>query len=380
MDLVFIINRNYIDPLSVTVYSIVKASPEQHFNLYIIHDDLTEADCQLISDRFEKYKLSFQFVYFQIENDQLNQVDTNHLPLNVMYRLLLAQILPINVEKVLFLDADLLITEDISPLFNTDIGDHYVGAVVDILDNTYQALGLNSIYDYFNAGVLLVNLKKWREDHLSERFIEYAIENMERLRYADQDILNAVCHKKWYKLDQKWNVISNIFENPNFFDKHFSREIRENLISKPGVIHFTGDIKPWSLFSNHLYTEHYIELQDELGIKLYGDKKINIDYKIALFGTSLGATIVVEKLKQAGLQPAYYFDNDQSKWGNFISNAMIKNPADATHLCATERLKVIIASSYVNEIGDQLFQLGLVKNKDYFNNLGAFEQFIRAGD
>lgn len=380
MNLVFTIDHNYINPFSVTLYSLIKNTNCQNINVYIIHDDLKDEHQNQIKNRFFRYPVKFNFIEFKVSMDELKTIDTNHLPTNVLYRLLLDKVLPQHLDKILFLDADLLILQDINELYHIDISEYYLAGVTDLLNDIYLNLNLESIYDYFNAGVLLINLKKWRENGLSNQLIEYAKLNMTKLRYADQDILNGTIRGSWFRLHPKWNVISNVFENPQFFEKNFSKDLRLQLISDPAIVHFTGDVKPWSNFSDHPYTNIYKMFQNELSLDFKSMKIQNINFKIGLFGASLAAENITKKLSRLSIKVENYFDNSEKKWGSKINGREVLNPKKLPQLCLKENYKIIIASSYINEISKQLKDYGLKENVHFFKNLSSFERYILKGD
>jgi lipopolysaccharide biosynthesis glycosyltransferase len=159
-------------------------------------------------------------------------------------RLLIPRIFPDTISRVLYLDTDLLVLDDLVPLWETDLGGAVLAAVEDLFFHTafvtdgldpelmraeprYE--GLPRVRDYFNAGVLLIDLDRWREKRISEKALEYLTRYSES-PHMDQDALNFVCDNLWKKLDPRWNV------------QDHQKRIGEG---RPGIVHFVSDSKPW---------------------------------------------------------------------------------------------------------------------------------------
>lgn len=177
-------------------------------------------------------------------------------------------------DKVLYLDSDLIILDDISKLYNVDIGDAYVGAVVDVdFAGCYNGvdperkkyfsknLKMDSPFHYFNSGVLLMNLVQFRENFTSKQILDIA-ESKEWL-FPDQDVLNILCENHVYYLDMAWNVMMNWKDSSscrietarkapyNMYQNYI--ESRKNV----KIAHFAGFQKPWNVpdcdFANHFW-------------------------------------------------------------------------------------------------------------------------------
>jgi lipopolysaccharide biosynthesis glycosyltransferase len=149
----------------------------------------------------------------------------------------------LDAAKVLYLDPDILVLDDLEVLWETDLEGAVLGAVEDHIDALLK-IGeprLNEVprvQSYFNAGVLLINVARWREDRISERALEY-LNKHPRSPYADQDALNVACDGVWKKLDGRWN----------FHDHHFEKKLSE-MTERPGIVHFVTNLKPWKPSSN----------------------------------------------------------------------------------------------------------------------------------
>jgi lipopolysaccharide biosynthesis glycosyltransferase len=165
-------------------------------------------------------------------------------------RLLLSSLFPESEGKVLYLDADILVIGSLAPLWETDLDGAAVAAVVDT-DSIDHSARLDSsrarqvgpaftgtaltLGEYFNAGVLLIDLARWREEHVSEKALQFMAGNPET-PLADQDALNFACAGRWKKLEARWNC-------QNHDPKGYAQMAPEQ---RPTIVHFAGKWKPWN--------------------------------------------------------------------------------------------------------------------------------------
>jgi lipopolysaccharide biosynthesis glycosyltransferase len=179
------------------------------------------------------------------------------------YRVLLPELLP-QVDRVLYLDADLIVLDSLAPLWELDLGDRYVAAVTNVLEPVYagrpRELGIEG-RPYFNAGVLLMNLEEMRRAGCQRALIDYATANAERLFWRDQDALNVVLGGRRLELHPRWNCMNAFLALPNAADV-LGAERLEEARRDPAIRHFEGpgDNKPWHLLcrwpGRELYRDH----------------------------------------------------------------------------------------------------------------------------
>src|SRR5271166_3713344 len=115
----------------------------------------------------------------------------------VYYRLLAPRLLPCDINKILYLDSDIIVRRSLNPLWDTDITDRALAAVSDYDDSARKALGFPPGTKYFNSGVLLINLRFWRQNNVPTQAISFIKNNPERVQYWDQDALNAILVHQW---------------------------------------------------------------------------------------------------------------------------------------------------------------------------------------
>ncbi|MHC5729689.1 MAG: glycosyltransferase family 8 protein, partial [Nostoc sp.] len=184
------------------------------------------------------------------------------------YRLLIPQLLPKQFHKAIYIDSDVIVQGNIEGLWNIDIGEYYLLAAQDLgapyvssprgLIN-YQELGISPESKYFNSGVLVMNLKKWREDQIFEKVIEYLTINKQYVRWHDQDALNAILAGKWGELEPGWNQMPYLFQYSSWQDSPFTEDVFNQLINNPDIIHFSSRDKPWQNSCKHPYKDLFFQ-------------------------------------------------------------------------------------------------------------------------
>jgi lipopolysaccharide biosynthesis glycosyltransferase len=246
-------DNNYAMPLAVTVRSAIANLNQNHkIALYILDGGITEANKNRICKSLNKEQVTISWV--QPDNTLFeNLVLTRHLTLTCYYRLLITEFLPIEFHKAIYLDTDMIVTGDLAELWAIDLGDHYALAVQDDVElsigmseglKNYREVGICPDYKYFNSGLLVINLDKWRSEEIGKKVIEYIRQNREYVR-NDQDGLNAVLAGKWGELHPKWNKMPKIYQYSSWEHSPFPKVIYNELLQSSGVIHFTNSPKPW---------------------------------------------------------------------------------------------------------------------------------------
>ena len=164
------------------------------------------------------------------------------------YRVFLPDLLP-RLDRILYLDCDLLVRDSLQPLFDLDLGRNWIAAVTNVF-MPYHAhrpgeLGLKDPERYFNAGVAVMNLDAMRRKRLSQKVLRYGRQNAERVGWRDQDALNIVLGRRRLRLHPRWNVM-NSFAVPEAVRVFGEAALREAL-ERPAVRHFEGpaENKPW---------------------------------------------------------------------------------------------------------------------------------------
>jgi lipopolysaccharide biosynthesis glycosyltransferase len=185
------------------------------------------------------------------------------VPSSLWYRVFLAELLP-EVDRVLYLDADTIAVDSLAPLWETELGDHYLAAVTNVFMREHagraERLGLSGPEAYFNTGVMLLNLELWRRDGLAGAICDYARANSERLGWADQDTMNILLGERRLRLHPRWNVMNSVVGFP-WAEEVFGAEAVAEARANPGIRHFEGPSvnKPWHPGCERAMRDLYLE-------------------------------------------------------------------------------------------------------------------------
>lgn len=234
----------------------------QFFFVHIIYEHLSFSS--RLKLRFFCYKYSIKCKFYQVKESPFRDAPIAfHFSSTVYNRLLLAKLLDVTIEKVLYLDCDLIVLKDLSPLYDLDLGNNYLAAVEEIIsEDTDERLSLKG-RGYFNAGVLLLNLKVWREKNLENTFLELIRDKGEIIKYLDQDILNYCSRGNWIRLDRQYNVTHFYFDSEHYSEGYFnlSKNTYDILTQDPVIVHFSGHSKPWIEGCEHPKKDLYFKYE-----------------------------------------------------------------------------------------------------------------------
>lgn len=273
MDIAFTSDNNYLTYLGVTLCSICENNRGTQLNFHIIMSDkITSGKEKILYDISNRYNASLNlysisedlFMSFPLTKSE----NINHISLATYFRLYLSEILPNSIDKVLYLDCDIICNGSIMGLWNTDIRNVAVGVVPDMDEanlNIYRRLRYPVMLGYFNAGVLLVNLEYWRSNKVREECLAYIDANADTLLYNDQDVLNYVFRNMKTLLPIKYNVQeSALYERVNISWEY--DEQLEEALRNPVIIHYTTGQKPWNTGCKHPWKSEWYKYLEKSGI------------------------------------------------------------------------------------------------------------------
>ena len=251
----------YVPVLTTAIYSAVEnASTDFNYDIIVFHSNIHPENQMIMKNFFRRYNhVSLRFIEVDRLVDKCRLTTANeHISNETYYRFLIQALLP-EYDKVLYLDSDLIVEGDISELYCIDLGDNIIAAVKDIdyLGNlnykdgwrrrySKDILLMDNPFNYFQAGVLVMNTKEMRALHKVDTWLFCAADRS--YIYNDQDILNSECEHRVSFLPSEWNVMHDCkhrvggvfaFAPAKIFEDYL--EARKN----PKIIHFAGVQKPW---------------------------------------------------------------------------------------------------------------------------------------
>lgn len=297
MDIVCSTDNNFLLYLGVAICSICENNGGQALYFHIIvGNDVTDSRKAMLADMASRYGSRISF--YSINESVLAEFPVGqpgqppHITPAAYYRLFLASLLPDDIDKVLYLDCDILNVSGLSDLWGMDISGYAIAAAPDMYTcerSVYDRLGYPVSLGYFNSGVMLVNLKYWRDNNIQEEFMKFWYEHPERVLFHDQDILNFVLRNRKKTVHLKFNVQEPMLHKVLPLPDSFKSEIEEAL-SSPVIIHFTTPSKPWVSGCKHPYKKAYFKIHELSGLPKFKivRRKISLYWRLRNSMNSLG--------------------------------------------------------------------------------------------
>ena len=244
------INRGYAQHAAVLIVSLLENNKGMAFDIVIVSTEPLDKEEEKIRRTLRRYANCTLRVVVLTESSRIAlPVRAQHYSIDTYSRIWIADYFPADIEKVLYLDGDMVVVGPIDALWNTDLGKSVVAAVTIPGSTRCSALSIPERYGYFQSGVLLVNLARWRQEQIFDRLIGWIAINPDKILDADQDVLNACLYDQRLSLPFFWNVIA-----PFYFDFHplrISEAERHEVTRLARIIHFNGPMKPWFYMSRH---------------------------------------------------------------------------------------------------------------------------------
>ncbi len=204
-------NTNFVPHLAAMFVSILENSPSAaavHF--YVIDDNINFESKQLLYFTIKHTQINAELTFLKINPHFFkNVVTSERIPKTAYYRIAIPELFRgSQIERLLYMDCDMIALDDVAKLWTVDLGENIIAAVEDA--GFHQRLEKMAIpaesMCYFNSGLLLIDVKKWLNLDVTTKVLRFIEENPDKLRFHDQDALNAVLHDRWTLLHPKWNA------------------------------------------------------------------------------------------------------------------------------------------------------------------------------
>ena len=249
----------YVQHSAVCLVSLLANSPDLFFDIVVVNrptERLDEHRLRRSLAGFPNHSLAFR--QFSPPADQLFPLNPlAHYTIDTYSRLWVDTFFGSDVERVLYLDGDIVVVGGIAELWHCDLAGNLLGTVdIPGADRGVERLGMRWEDGYFNAGVLVIDLAQWRNTGATQLVLDYINANPDRVLY-DQDALNACFHDRRKRLDYKWNAIWPFFGGPMqlpLSDAEIARVRRD-----ARIIHYNGGSKPWSYLCDHPRRDEYLK-------------------------------------------------------------------------------------------------------------------------
>lgn len=266
MNIVYTFNDKFVPQVAASICSICENNRSEQITFYLIVDDLTKDNQHKLTDFIKSYNQELEIIQIGDIREHFDfNFDTTGWNPVIVTRLLLDRFLPKKVKKVLYLDGDTIVRDNLSDLYNINMHGAVIGAGIEpTVNQKHKDTLLDTKSFYYNSGVLLIDLRKWRSEHISKKLTDYYRAHGGKLLAPDQDAINGTLEGKIYTLPPKYNFF-NIYNQYtyNFIRKlvspieYFSKSEYNESLQNPVIIHYLGEERPWRAGSTHKYRSDY---------------------------------------------------------------------------------------------------------------------------
>ena len=254
------LNDSFLMPYGVMLASLFETNKTNKFNIHIFSSDLSNESIETLKDITDRYHAEFN--YHPLDSSILADLPVNERISKDTYSwYLAAEIIGSDIDRLLVLDGDIIVLDNIRPLWETNLNGFPIAVAEDIAGiklKEYSRLNIPEKFGYFNCGVILINLKEWKKNEYSRKVLEYARENAYNLKYLDQDAGNFVLKDRKKIVDLKWNQQVGIyFLRKSYIRSIYSEEAINEIKNNPAIVHFNGLEKPWNYATLHPYKDKF---------------------------------------------------------------------------------------------------------------------------
>lgn len=275
-------DNNFVMQAGVTLLSIVRSNKNSKITFHLFVSNISDKDKKDINSLVDS---NCCVIFYDVNTELLKDCPINQQihsqSIAKYFRILIPTIVDKNIEKILYLDCDIVVLEDLSNLFSIDLNNKAIGVVYDQkpfeIEN-FNRLRIEKEKGYFNSGVMMINNKLWREKNYSKELFNLIEKEKHNLVWEDQDALNMMfsSNKIYYEL--KYNLQNDmLYVNNKIYWK--DQEQLNDAIKNPVIIHFCGN-KPWNESCKHPFQYLWLNLLLETPWKNYRLKKDDLKKRI----------------------------------------------------------------------------------------------------
>lgn len=275
LDVVYHSSDLFAQVVAVSIVSLLENNKKLDITVYLIESNISETNKEYIKNIVSKYnnvKLNIiplpnlESTY----NIKFKQVKKKWNVFDSFCRLYLGTILPLSVEKVLYLDSDTLVLNSLEELIQIDLKDNYFAAVKDCLsEGYYDLLGLDKTSVYCNSGMMYFNLKKWRDEDVEKSISSFINKKKGYIFFMEQSVMNIVCQNRILILSPKYNVSTLMLylsykqiQTLRKSQRFYSELELIDAVNNPHIVHLTGlfyiTSRPWYEGSKHPMANCYL--------------------------------------------------------------------------------------------------------------------------
>lgn len=274
--IVYATDDNFAEILGVSLVSLYENSKDvDDIIVYVLDSGISDENIEKLKSLPKKYSRSdLSFIKATDISKELSMnVNLDRGSLSQYARLFVSSVLPAKLDRVLYLDCDIIINKSISELWNLDIKGKTIAALKDAFSKQYRKnIDLEPDDIMFNSGVMLIDLDKWRRENIESKLLEFIRKKNGKIQQGDQGALNAILSKETFCLEPRFNSVTifydfsyeemMVYRKPVNF---YPREEIELAVRKPSIIHYTTSFlskRPWYEGCEHKYAAEWFKYKD----------------------------------------------------------------------------------------------------------------------
>jgi len=253
----FCIDEKFWQHAAVSIASLLENNPQSTFRIFVVSAaEMNMAEVAKLRTMIEAAGSTLEPIVYSQATAYQHLPTHKHLTFAVYLRLFITEYIERSIDKILYLDSDIIVCSDITELWSLPLGDAYIAAAREPYDRAQrEPLGFSSTDLYINAGVMLVNLKQWRTDEVLPRLLDFAEKNQKIIPSLDQDTINGVFRGRIREIGYQWNWQA-LFPRFTPAELGLDSETFSALRRAPKIVHFTSRYKPWF----YRWQPHYKEM------------------------------------------------------------------------------------------------------------------------
>lgn len=268
MNILFTLNDSFVPQVATCMCSIFENNKSaENITVYLIGERISQENQNKLKGFAKSYDRKVCIISINNIEDYIDfDFDTNGWSSIILARLFLDKLLPQEVDRILYLDGDTLVLEDLGSLFYSDLGDKVIGMCPEpTVDKSRKEFLALKEYHYHNSGVLLIDLKKWRREEIGKKVIEFYQFHEGKLFAPDQDALNGALKEQIFTLPISFNYfnIYDVYPYKTLSElskptKFISQEDFNYFRKAPTIIHYLGEERPWRKGNTHRFKKEYL--------------------------------------------------------------------------------------------------------------------------
>lgn len=267
MNVVYVSNDGYVEHLAAGLHSVYAENRDSVVNAFVVSVGIKEENADGLRAISESFGQTLHIIEFSDIADKLGfDAEGERFNISTFGRFFLGDLLPEPIDRVIYMDSDTVVTGSLKGMWEQDLKENVVACAMEptIYKETKEALGFKAEEPYYNAGVMLIDLDKWRRENTKDRLLEFYKANVGKLKFCDQDAINVILKNRISTLNPKYNFFSNYYyfsyralvkinsAYDEIGEKNFI-EAKEH----PSIVHFAGDERPWKAGCRNHYAGVY---------------------------------------------------------------------------------------------------------------------------